>query len=85
MLHWPEPTNFTELRAFLGLIGYFRRFVKGYGVLTKPLTNLVTLKQFLWTNEAHLAFDNIKVAMTQTPVLALPNFQETFTLEIDAC
>jgi len=74
MLHWPIPTSFTELRAFLGLTGYYRRFVKGYGVLTKPLTNLLILKQFKWTSEAQLAFDNIKVAMTQTPVLALLNF-----------
>jgi len=46
MLHWPAPTPFTELRAFLGLTGYYRRFVKGYGILTKPLINLLRLKQF---------------------------------------
>jgi hypothetical protein len=85
MLHWLVPTSFTELRAFLGFTGYYRRFVKGYGVLTKPLTNLLTLKQFQWSMAAQSAFDNLKVAMTKTPVPALPNFQETFTLETDAC
>jgi hypothetical protein len=85
MLHWPAPTSFTELRAFLGLIGYYRRFVKGYGILTKPLTNLLKLKDFSWSNVAQSAFDNTMVAMTRTPVLALPNFNAPFTIETDAC
>ena len=85
MLHWPAPTSFTELRAFLGLTGYYRRFVKGYGVLTKPLTNLLRLKQFNWSPATQSTFDSVKVAMTRTPVLALPNFQESFTIETYAC
>jgi hypothetical protein len=59
--------------------------VKRYGVLTKPLTSLLTLKQFTWSPAAQEAFDNIKMAMTQTPVLTLPNFEDTFTIETDAC
>jgi hypothetical protein len=75
----------TKLRAFLGLTGYYRKFVKNYGVMTKPLTAKLRLKQFAWNSAAQSAFDDLKVAMTRTPVLALPNFQEPFTVETDAC
>jgi len=85
MLHWPIPTNTTELRAFLGVTGYYRKFVRNYGVIAKPLTKVLRLKQFQWSAQAQEAFDNLKVAMTQTLVLTLPNFQEQFTVETDAC
>lgn len=84
MLHWPIPANIIELRAFLGSTGYYIKFVKNYGLIAKPLTNVLRLKQFRWSAQAQEAFDNLKVAMT-TPVLALPDFNMQFTVEIDAC
>ena len=85
MLKWPVPTDFTELRGFLGLTGYYRRFVKHYGLITKPLTSILRLKQFTWTETAQKAFETVKQVMTTTPVLQLPDFQDTFTIETDAC
>jgi hypothetical protein len=85
MLSWPTPVSATELRGFLGLTGYYRKFVQGYGILAKPLTNLLTAKGFQWTEQADQAFKKLKQAMTSTPVLALPDFALPFTVETDAC
>lgn len=85
MLEWPQPSSVKELRGFLGLTGYYMKFIKNYAQLSKPLTNLLRKGSFNWNEEATVAFQNLKQAMTVAPVLALPDFSRPFILEVDAC
>lgn len=84
MLEYPAPTNLRELRGFLGLTEYYRRFVANYGSLAASLTQLLLIGRFRWSYEANEAFDRLKDTMMTLPVLALPDFTQTFIIECDA-
>lgn len=81
---WLTPTTVRDLRGFLGLAGYYRRFVRHFGIIARPLTDLLRTDSFQWSTDADQAFSALKHALSSTPVLALQNFTKPFTVECDA-
>ncbi|MCI74155.1 reverse transcriptase, partial [Trifolium medium] len=72
MVKWPIPTTVKQLRSFLGLTGYYHRFIANYASIAAPLTDLLRHEAFVWSDFAASAFTALKQAMIAAPVLSLP-------------
>ena len=82
---WDPPTKVPQLRSFLGLVNYYRRFIKGYSARAAPLTDLLKKsKAWMWDEKCQQAFEDLKKAMTEEPVLALPDHTKVFEVHTDA-
>ncbi|XP_047181405.1 uncharacterized mitochondrial protein AtMg00860-like [Vigna umbellata] len=73
---WTKPGNLKALRGFLGLTGYYRIFARDNGKITHPLTELLKKGNFIWLDTARAAMEKRKEAITTSPILALPDFNQ---------
>ncbi|XP_019237377.1 PREDICTED: uncharacterized protein LOC109217575 [Nicotiana attenuata] len=81
---WPPPHSIKEIRSFLGLAGYYRRFIHHYAAVAGPLSDLLRKDSFRWGEKEQQAFDTLKDKLGSTPVLTLPDFSQEFQVETDA-
>jgi hypothetical protein len=85
VLNWVVPQTVKEVRSFLGLAGYYRRFIENFSKIAKPLTSLLEKGvDFSWTYEHQKAFEELKKRLTTAPVLTLPDQSKRFTVYCDA-
>jgi hypothetical protein len=82
--NWPTPRTLTELKSFLGICSYYKKFVKGFSQLCAPLIDLTRKGAFEWNDEAQSTFEKMKKVMSTCLVLSLPDFSQPFILECDA-
>ncbi|KAK5773358.1 hypothetical protein PVK06_049664 [Gossypium arboreum] len=85
ILDWKPSRNVTEVRSFLGLAGYYRRFVKGFSMIATPMTKLLQKDvKFEWSKKCQKSFDQLKTYLTKTPVLVQPESGKEFVVYSDA-
>ena len=82
---WPTPRRLTEVRSFIGLCSYYRRFIPGFADVAAPLHALQRKNvPFVWTDECEVAFNRLKECLTSAPILGMPRDEGNFLLDTDA-
>ena len=85
ILKFPTPSNKREIQRYLGMIGYYRRFIVNFSDMTAPLTDLLKKDlKFKWSSKCEEAFNATKNVLSTYPVLRAPNYERTFSLAVDA-
>jgi hypothetical protein len=86
ILNWKAPTDARGIKSFIGMAEYYRRFIKGFSKIAKPMTALLGNKvEFKWTQKCQEAFEALKEKLTTAPVLVLPDVHKPFSVYCDAC
>jgi hypothetical protein len=85
IMDWKAPSTVSEIRSFLGLAGYYRRFIKGFSKIAKPMKSLLEKdKEFKWTEKCQESFDQLRSKLMAAPVLIMPDLQKNFYVYCDA-
>ena len=85
VLSWKPPKDVSEIRSFLGMAGYYRRFIEGFSKLAKPMTALLEKNaKFVWTKQCQDSFEELKKRLTSALVLILPDLTKSFSIYCDA-
>ena len=84
-INWEAPTNQTEVRSFLGLAGYYRRFIRNFSLIALPLHELLKKNvRFEWSKKYQKSIDELKRSLTTAPILTLPNDNSDYVIYNDA-
>ncbi|XP_075107077.1 putative mitochondrial protein AtMg00860 [Nicotiana tabacum] len=84
VVDWPQPQSTKILHGFLGLAGYYHKFIQNFGLIAAPLTSMLKRHSFKWNDDTLASFEALKKALIAAPILQLPNFDEEFVIECDA-
>ena len=84
VVEWKPLRNVTEVRSFLGLVGYYRRFVKGFFMAAAPMTRLLQKNVKEWSEKCQRSFDKLKAFLTEAPVLTQPTYGKEYVIFSDA-
>jgi hypothetical protein len=85
VLSWKTPTSVSDIRSFLGLAGYYRRFIEGFLRISKPMAELLEKdKEFKWTSACESSFQELKKRLTTAPVLVMSDMEKPFSIYCDA-
>jgi hypothetical protein len=85
ILEWKPPTTVHQVRSFLGLAGYYHRFILDFSKIVKPITSVLKNDtKFNWSSRCNKAFEQLRVLLTTAPVLAQPDIEKPFDVYYDA-